>query len=108
MSDPGLRDMATNLHVPGIDLVDNLKMSWKDSLKHAHWPALQSLGQEGVVSIGEGLGADAPGLIPAQLLEVHQNTHQFRDRHGRVSVIQLDGSLGGKEGVSELACLSRE
>lgn len=31
--------------------------------------------------------------VPVQLLDVHKDSHQLGDGHGRVGVIQLDGNL---------------
>ncbi len=76
-----------------VDFIDDLKVSRKDMLQHARGPALQCLREKGVVGVSEGLGADVPGLIPAQLLQVHEDAHEFGDRHGRVSIVKLDSSL---------------
>ncbi len=69
----------THLQVPGVDFVDDLQVARQNMLEHADRPALQGLGQEGVVGVGEGLGADLPGFVPAQMLQVHQDAHQLWD-----------------------------
>ena len=54
-----------------------------------------------MVGVGKGLGADAPGRIPFEGLEVHENAHQLWDGQCRVSVIQLNSDLvwrGGEGG----------
>ena len=106
----------TGLQVACIDLIDDLQVSWQYLLYHGHWPALQGLRQQSMVGVGKGLGADCPGLLPANLLEVHEDTHQLCDGHGRVSVIQLNGNLEGtcgcvrervrgREGERECVCV---
>ncbi len=87
------RIQRTYLQVSRVDFVDDLQVAREDTLEHADWPALQGFRQESVVGVREGVGADIPCLVPAQLLHVHQETHQLRDGHGRVSVVQLDCSL---------------
>ena len=84
----------TYLEVPGVDLIDDLQVSGQDELQHGHRPALQCLREEGVVCVGKGQSADVPGLLPAQLLLVQENTHQLRDSQRWVSVVQLDSNLG--------------
>ena len=82
-----------DLQVACVDLVDDLEVSGEDPLNHGDWPSLQSLRQEGVVGVGKGPLADSPGRLPAQILQVHQHTHQLCYGQGWVSVIQLDGNL---------------
>ena len=79
--------------MPGIDLIDNLQVSGQHVLEHLHRPSLQGLRKEGVVSVGKCLGADAPGFVPTEFLLVHEDVHEFRDRHGWMSVIKLDRHL---------------
>ncbi len=31
--------------------------------------------------------------VPVEFLNVHKDSHQLGDRHGRMSIIQLDGDL---------------
>ena len=61
--------------VPGIDLINDLQVARQDSLKHAHRPALQRLGQEGVVSIGKDTSTDVPCFVPAQSLQIQKDAH---------------------------------
>ncbi len=39
---------------------------------------------------------DAPGLLPADTVNIDQEPHQLRDRDGRVRVVQLDRHLVGE------------
>ena len=36
---------------------------------------------------------DVPGFVPSQMRLVEQNAHQFRHRHRRMRVVQLNGGL---------------
>ena len=84
-----------NLEVTRVDLVDDLEVTGEEVLNHGYRPALQGLGQESVVGVGEGLGACVPRLVPWQLLHVKQESHQLWDGQCRVGVIQLDSALQG-------------
>ena len=84
-----------NLEVTRVDLVDDLEVTGEEVLNHGYRPALQGLGQESVVGVGEGLGACVPRLVPWQLLHVKQESHQLWDGQCRVGVIQLDSTLQG-------------
>ena len=44
----------------GVDLVNDLEVPGEDVIQHDHRPPLQGLREEGVVCVGEGLGADVP------------------------------------------------
>lgn len=87
-------ELVSHFQVPGVDFVNDLQVAREDMLEHAHWPALQGFREEGVVGISEGPGADVPRFVPTEMFLVHEETHQLRDGHGWVSVIQLDSSLG--------------
>ena len=59
-------------------------------------PALQGLGQHGVVGVAHRVGDDVPGLVPAVALLVQQNAHQLGDDQGGVGVVDLDDVLPGE------------
>lgn len=54
-----------------------------------------------MVGVGKRPGADVPGFLPVQTLEIEQQPHQFRNGDGRVGVIELHRDPVGKlvEGV---------
>ena len=87
---------ATNLEMPGVDLVDDLKVAGKNALQHVDGPAFQGLREQGVVGVGKGLRDDAPGLLPLELLLVHEDSHELGDAEGRVGVVKLDSHLHGR------------
>ena len=96
----GVVDMDLSLEAP-VDLLDQLKVSWQQAPEQAHRPALERLGQQGVVGVGDGGSGDLPGLVPVQLLEVDQHAHQLGDGDGGVGVVELHRHLVGErvEGV---------
>jgi hypothetical protein len=49
-------------------LVDDHEVARKHALQQRHGPALQRLGQDGVVGVGEGVAADLPRLVPLHVL----------------------------------------
>ena len=51
------------------------------------------------------LGCDAPGIFPVQALLVNQQAHELSHSNGWVSVIHLEGSLGGELLPVFVACL---
>ena len=81
------------LHEFLIDFVDDLEMSWEEGLQHGHGPALECLGEQSVVGVGEGAHADIPGLVPLETLDVHEETHQLRNADRGMCVVQLNCHL---------------
>src|SRR6266849_465744 len=78
---------------PPVDLVDDLEMPGKKYLKPRSGPFLESLRQQRVIGISKGLFRQIPGLVPSQVRIIQQDTHQFRDRHRRMRVVELDRDL---------------
>ena len=56
-------------------------------------PALERLGQQGVVGVAEGVGGDVPGLVPAEAVLVDEQAHELGDADRGVGVVELDGPL---------------
>ena len=46
-----------------------------------------------MIGVGECSLGDVPSLIPAEMGLVEKDAHQFRDGHGRVGVVELNGDL---------------
>ena len=76
-----------------IDLVDDLQVSRQHAAEQVQRPALQRLGQQRVVGVGEGARGDRPGLVPGHHVLIDQQAHQLRDRDRRMRVVELDGEL---------------
>ena len=76
-----------------IDLVDELQVTRQHPAKQRHRPALERLGQDGVVGVGKGPGRHLPGCLPIELLEVDQQPHELGDGERRVRIVELDGRL---------------
>ena len=79
-----------------VDLEDDLEMAREQQLEPRQWPLLQRLGQERVIRVGERPSGEIPGLVPAEVRLVEQNSHQLGDGQRRVRVVELDGDLAGK------------
>ena len=58
--------------------------------KKGERPGLQSLGKEGMISIGQGFPGDFPGLVPGEVMVVHQKAHQLRYGNGGMGVVEMD------------------
>lgn len=72
------------LHMPPVDLVDDLQVARKQVLEEVDGPALQGFRQNGVVGVGTGTNRDVPSLDTAGTGD-RQGCH----RHLAVSYIML-------------------
>ena len=81
-----------------IDQINDLQMPRQQPLEHRHRPDLERLRQQGVVGVGEHAGRDLPALVPRQAVLIDQQAHQFRNRHRRVRVVQLNRDRVGHGG----------
>ena len=66
-------------------------MAGQNAPEERNGPFFQGLRQEGVVRIAEGLPRDLPGLVPAHVMDIHEQAHQLGDADRRVGVVELDG-----------------
>ena len=76
-----------------VDFVNDLQMPRQDVFKEGDRPRFQRLGHQGVIGVPQRCLGDLPGLLPGQVMFVYEHAHQFRDRHRRVGVIELNGDL---------------
>ena len=76
-----------------VDLFHDLVDSRKQSGEQFDGPFLQCFRHDGVVGVSTGLGGDLPRFLPGQIIIIHQHTHQFCDRYGRMGIVQLEGNL---------------
>ena len=79
--------------ITGSDLLEDLPDTGQQALDEPLGPALQSLGQHGVVGVGHGVGENVPGLVPAVALHVQQDTHQLGNDQSGVGIVDLDDVL---------------
>src|SRR5229473_71671 len=79
------------LKMTGVDQVDDLQMPRQNPLEHRHRPAFERLGQQRVVRVPAGVDGDLPGVVPRDVVEIDENSHQLGDYDARVCVIELDG-----------------
>jgi hypothetical protein len=77
-------------------------MSWmiskcraKALAKRARGHVLERFGQKSMVGVGQSADGDVPSFFPSQAFLIHQHTHQFSHRDGRVGVVHLDGDRIG-------------
>jgi len=79
-----------------VDFTNNFHHSRQQLLHQAHRPALERLGQQGVIGIGHAATGDFPRGIPFEGVDVHQQAHQFGNRDARVGIVQLEAVLVGE------------
>lgn len=79
-----------------INLVDKIQMTGKQFSDKATRPLFQSFGQNSMVSVGEGVVHNIPGLLVGQLLIINEDPEQLDGTNGRVSIVELNLIEGGK------------
>ena len=81
------------LQVQPVDQVDDLQVPRQQALEQRHRPGLERFRQQRVVRVVERLGGDAPGSAQGRLVLVDEEAHEFRDREGRMGVVELDRGM---------------
>ena len=76
--------------------VDDLHVPWQQPLEQRHRPALERLGQQRVVGVGDRALGQPPGLVEVELVDVDEQAHQLGDADRRVGVVELDRHLLGQ------------
>ena len=101
-ADPGRSSLvagksgANVVHEPPVDLVDDLEMTRNEELHPLDRPALERLGQERMIGVGERALGDVESLIPPEMGFVEQNAHELRRRQRRMRIVHLDRRLVGQ------------
>ena len=72
-----------------VDFLDDLQMPRQHAAEYLQRPALQRLGQQRVVGVGEGTARDGPRLAPWQQRLIDQQAHQFGDGDRRMRIVEL-------------------
>ena len=78
---------------PVVDLYDDLEDSRHDLLYQVYIPLFQCFCHNGVVGVSKGVCYNVPCALPGIAAVIQQHTHQFRNCHGGVSIIDMDGNL---------------
>src|SRR5215472_12926512 len=81
--------MPDFINQTAVNLVNNLELPGKKDFKPSDRPLLEGFRQERVIGIGQRLLGKVPRMIPTELRFVQQNSHEFRDRHGGMSIVEL-------------------
>ena len=81
------------LYKTAVDLLDDLVNSGQKSLEQINRPLFQCLGHNCMVRVRTGSRRNVPCLIPAEIVIVHQDTHQLGDCHRGMRIVQLEGYL---------------
>ncbi len=82
--------LARAVEMHGVDQIDDLHVARQQPLHQRHRPALQRLGQQRVVGVGEDRLRDLPGLVPIEPVEIDQDAHQLGDGDRGMRVVELD------------------
>ena len=59
-------------------------------------PFFECFGHDGVVRVCAAAVRDVPRLVPGEIVLVHEDTHELRNRYGRMGVVELEDNLLGK------------
>ena len=87
---------ANVVHEPPVDLVDDLEMTRNEELHPFDRPALERLGQQSMIGVGERALGEVESLIPPEMRVVEQNAHELRRRQGGMGIVHLDRRLFGQ------------
>ena len=79
-----------------VDLAHDLPYTGQKLLDEVLRPLFKSLAHDGVVGVGDAVLDKLPCLVPAELVLVHEDTHELGDYHCRVSVVYLDDVVLGE------------
>ena len=74
------------------------KWRGKSALHQPHRPALERLGQDGVVGVGEAARVSSQALVPRHVVQVDEQPHQLGHGQRRMRVVQLENRLIGQVG----------
>ncbi len=81
-----------------VDLVNNVEEPRQQAPEHRYRPHLESFRQQRVIGVGHRAVRDLPGLVPLEVVFIHQQAHQFGDGNGRVRIVQLEAVLLREQG----------
>ena len=76
-----------------VNSLNNLQVARQHGSKHIQRPALERFGQQGVVGVGNTALRNLEGFLVLHAVQVYQQSDQFRNRDGGMSIVQLDCSV---------------
>ena len=82
--------LARRFEMRCVDPVDDFEMARQHARDQIDRPALQRLGQQRVVGIGERADGRLPRHVPRQRVDIDQEPHHFGDCDARMRVVELD------------------
>ena len=84
------------LQVVVVDQIDDLQMPRQQPAEQLDRPAFQRFRQQRVVGVAQRGARDRPGLLPGEVVVVHQDPHQLGDRDRRMRVVELHRGVIGE------------
>jgi hypothetical protein len=76
-----------------VNVVDDLQVTRKQVLDKWNRPLLQSLRKDGMVGVRKDTSNNIPSNIPLKLLDIDQDSLQFRNGKSRMGIVKLDSNL---------------
>jgi len=64
-------------------------MPWQQAGEKIQRPFFHGLGQQGVIGVTERPAGNIPGLVPIQVMDIHQQPHQLRYGNRRMCIVKL-------------------
>ena len=89
---PGQRASAS-ARCCDVDAVDDFEMPRQQPLEQFDRPGFERFRQQRVVGVGQRRDRDLPRLVPAEIMQVDQDAHQFGDGEARMGVVELHRGL---------------
>ena len=77
------------LQKAAIQFIDDLQMPRQQTPEEFKAPALECFRQQGVIGVSQRPGGDPPGLIPINLMLIHQQAHQLGHGDRWMGVVEL-------------------
>ena len=73
-----------------VDQINELQMSWQKSSNQLNRPLLESLWQNSMVSVREGVVDDVPSLFKGEHLLIDQDSKKLDGGNGWMGIVQLN------------------
>jgi len=76
--------------------IDDFQMPRQQALEHRHRPGFERLRQQRMIGVREHAFGYLPAFLPGQCVLIDEQPHQFRNRHSRVGIVELNGDRVGQ------------